>query len=263
MRYKMILDEIIIKRKEQLEREKAVISLCEMIELAKGSNYKPVDLKNAIKKDNLSVIAEVKKASPSKGIISEQFNPVEIATEYQKSGANAVSCLTEEYYFKGSSNYLKEIRKHISIPILRKDFIIDEYQIYEARVIGADAILLIAAILDTETLIKFKGIADSLNLSCLFEVHNNEELESVKKVGAEIIGINNRNLKTFDVSLDTTKSLAELISKDCVIVSESGIKNNDDMKTVRSFGADAVLIGETFMRSESIEKTMAELRADI
>jgi indole-3-glycerol phosphate synthase len=259
----MILDEIIIKRKEQLEREKSEVSLSEMIQLAKKSNYKPIDFGKALKKDKISIIAEVKKASPSKGIINEKFNPVEIATEYEKCGANAVSCLTEEYYFKGSSNFLKEIRQIISIPILRKDFIIDEYQIYEARAIGADAILLIAAILDTETLIKFKSIADSLNLSCLFEVHNKEELENVTKAGAEIIGINNRNLKTFDVSLDTTKSLAELIAKDCVIVSESGIKNNDDMRTTRKNGANAVLIGETFMRSDNIAKTMSELRAGV
>ncbi|HNX64823.1 MAG TPA: indole-3-glycerol phosphate synthase TrpC [Oscillospiraceae bacterium] len=259
----MILDEIIVKRKEQLDREKERISHEKIKELAYKTAYTPLDFKKALKKDKLSVIAEVKKASPSKGTIREDFNPVEIAVQYEKSGADAVSCLTEEYYFKGSSSYLKEIRNHMHIPILRKDFIFDEYQIYEARVIGADAILLIAAVLDTDTLVKFKKIADDLRLNCLFEVHNEEELKSVISAGAEIIGINNRNLHTFEVSLDVTRTLSAKIPDGTVIVSESGIKSNSDMKAVKGHGADAVLIGETLMKSGSIENEMKSLREGV
>lgn len=259
----MILDEIVAKRKIQLEFEKNNISFDEIKKTAFSYNAVPHRFYNALKKENLSVIAEVKKASPSKSVIKADFNPVEIAEAYEKAGADAISCLTEEHYFMGSSRYLENIRKEINLPILRKDFIFDEYQIYEARCIGADAILLISAILDTDTMIKFKNIADSLCLDCLFEIHNEEELKKILPANPEIIGINNRNLKTFEVDLKHTAELSAKIPLDCIKISESGIKDNNDMKSVRSYGADAVLIGETLMRSGNIAETMSHLRENV
>ncbi len=256
----MILDEIIEKRKIQLEKEKAKVPFDEIKNLALNTKLNTRNFKSALSGDDLSVICEVKKASPSKGLIRPDLHPVEFAKEYESAGANAISCLTEEYYFQGSSEYLKSISECVNIPILRKDFIIDEYQIYEARTIGASAILLIAAVLDEKTLEKFYQLASSLSLDCLVEVHNECELEKALAVNAEIIGINNRNLKTFEVDLNTTGKLTSLIPKDKVIVSESGIKDNKDMRAVRSLGASAVLIGETLMRSNNISSTLKELR---
>ena len=260
----MILDQIVEKRKQQLLKEQSAIGTEEMKTLAMQDSRTCISLYEALKQDTLSVISEVKKASPSKGLICKDFDPVSIALQYETAGANAISVLTEEYYFQGSSQYLTAIRQQISsVPILRKDFIIEPYQIYEAKYIGADAILLIAAILDTETLKQFRSIAHGLGLECLAEVHNQEELNRVLEVGFQIVGINNRNLKTFDVSLETTAQLASHIQKECVIVSESGIATNQDMKTVRRHGADAVLIGETLMRSNHIAETMAALRKQV
>lgn len=260
----MILDNIIEKRKLQLAKEQEAVCFEDIKSQAIKETRTCLSLYEALKKDTLSVISEVKKASPSKGLICENFDPVSIATQYERAGANAISVLTEEHYFQGRSHYLKAIRQQVStIPLLRKDFIIDPYQIYEAKVIGADAILLIAAILDTETLKTYRSIAHGLGLECLAEVHNKEELNNVLEAGFHIVGINNRNLKTFDVNLDTTAGLASYIPKDCVMISESGIVTNEDMKTVRKHGADAVLIGETLMRSGNIAETLAALRKDV
>lgn len=259
----MILDDIVVRRKEQLEREISNISREIMKDKALNAKLPAISFKNAIKKDNLSVICEVKKASPSKGLIRPDFHPVEIAKEYEKAGANAISCLTEEFYFKGSSKYLSAIRKEVSIPILRKDFIFDDYQIYEAKAIGANAILLIAAILSTDQMIEFQELAHTLNLQCLVEVHNQEELEKVLKFTPDIIGINNRNLKTFEVDLNTTEKVRKNVPRETILVSESGIKDNKDMKTVRELGADAVLIGETLMRSNDITATLHDLRKGV
>lgn len=259
----MILDEIVKKRKEQLERELSKISREDMRKLALDEKRPVLDFYKALKQDNISVIAEVKKASPSKSVICQDFHPVEQAKAYEEAGANAISCLTEEHYFQGSSDYLKAIRKNVSIPILRKDFIIDKYQIDEAKVIGADAILLIAAILDRDTMQDFYNYATDLGLHCLFESHNKEELEQCLLCEAKICGINNRNLKTFNVDLNTTSMLAKYIPDDCIVVSESGIVSHDDMKNVRQNGVDAVLIGETLMRSGDISETMKQLREGI
>lgn len=256
----MILDDIIEKRKIQLDIEKSKVPFETIKKQALNTDFMTKDFKSALSGDRLSVICEVKKASPSKGLIRPDFHPSEIAKEYESAGADAISCLTEEYYFQGSSEYLKSIAECVSIPILRKDFIIDEYQIYEARAIGASAILLIAAILDKETLNRFYQLAASLSLDCLVEVHNESELDMAISIGAEIIGINNRNLKTFEVDLNTTGRLASHIPKDKLIVSESGIKNSKDMKAVRNLGASAVLIGETLMRSNNISAALKELR---
>lgn len=260
----MILDEIVEKRKIQLEREKAAADFETVKKAAEKLDRQCISFKSALAKpDRLSVISEIKKASPSKGLIQPDFDPVKIAKEYETCGADAVSCLTEEHYFQGSSEYFKAIRQAIGLPMIRKDFIIDEYQIYEARLMGADAILLIAAVLDDEKLKRFGDTARSLGLDILAETHDESELERVLALDFDIIGINNRNLKTFEVTLETTARLAGMIPEGKVIVSESGIRDNTDMKTVRSYGADAVLIGETLMRSGNIGATLAALRENV
>ena len=261
----MILDEIAAKRKEQLEREKAAVSLDEMKKRAANSAFPVHSFKNAIADEGLSVIAEVKKASPSKGLIQPDFDPVKIAREYEKAGAKAISCLTEEHYFQGSSKYLADIRKNVNIPLLRKDFIFDEYQIYEAKAIGADAVLLIAALLSDEEFKPLYDLAHSLGLDVLCEAHDDEEVLRLVRMGCDIIGVNNRNLKTFEVDIENTKRLAALIPEGTLLVCESGIKTNEHMKSARSWGADGVLIGETLMRSglTDISECMKALREGV
>lgn len=259
----MILDDIVFYRRQQLEKEKTALSYDDVKRAAEKISAPCKGFGKALSAEGLSLIAEVKKASPSKGVIQPDFHPAETAESYEKAGASAISCLTEEHYFMGSSAYLRNIRERVNIPILRKDFIIDPYQIYEAKTIGADAVLLIAAILDRDTLSEYKKIAASLDLDVLSEVHNEKELDSVLSADCNIIGINNRNLKTFEVDLETTGKLAGYIPNDKIIVSESGIKNNEDMKKLRSLGADAVLIGETLMRSGNIGEAVAMLKKGI
>lgn len=261
----MILDDILHFRRQQLEREKAACSLSEMQHRAETAlaKRKPVSLKAALKRDTLSCICEVKKASPSKGLICPAFHPVEIATAYEQAGANAISCLTEEHYFQGSSQYLTAIRQAVSLPILRKDFLFDPYQIYEAAAIGADALLLIAAILQPEQLAELYRLAYALGLEVLVEVHDQTELEGIAFLKPEILGVNNRNLKTFEVNLDTVEKLRPYAPADAVFVSESGMKTNEDMRQVRALGADAVLIGETLMRSQNIAETLHALREGV
>lgn len=258
----MILDEIVEKKKLQLEQEMKELSIEGWkSKLKRPGLHKPVDFYSCLKNNKeLSIIAEVKKASPSKGIIKEDFNPLEIAKEYAKSGVQAISVLTEQHFFQGSDEYLMRIRQALPIPILRKDFIIDVWQIYQARYIGADAILLIAGILDDEQLKKFQLVAGILNLQCLVEVHDKEELDRVLATGAKIIGINNRDLKTFKVDLTTTERLMKYIPNDRVVVSESGIETKEHFKYLKDLGVDAVLIGETFMRADSIGDKISELR---
>lgn len=259
----MILHEIVAKRKEQLAREKSKISLEEMQKLAQTVSFPTRDFAKALKQNRLSVMAEVKKASPSKGLICPEFHPAAIARTYEQAGANAVSVLTEEAYFQGCSDFLKEVRAVTNLPILRKDFIFDPYQIYEARVLGADAILLIAALLSTEQLQTFIALAKSLSMECLTEVHNRAQLSAALQADAAVIGINNRNLLTFETTLNITEELAPHIPPECTIVSESGIQTQTDMKRVRKAGADAVLIGETLMRSANPVQTLQELREDV
>ena len=259
----MILDDIALKRREQLERELALLGRTAAAKQAQSCDLRTYSLKTALKRDTLSVIAEVKKASPSKGLIKEDFRPVETALEYERAWANAISCLTEEHYFRGSNEYLKKITERVHIPVLRKDFVIDEFQIYHARLLGASAVLLICAILDDSSLVRFTQVAHSVGLEVLTEVHDEFELERALKTNADLIGINNRNLKDFTVDLDTTRRLAALVPDDVVLVSESGIRDNADMKQARESGADAVLIGETLMRSESITGKLRELREGV
>ena len=252
----MILDNICDKRKEQLERDISIISRQDIKYMAAEKEYQTVSFSKSIKRDTLSVISEVKKASPSKGLICPDFDPVKTACEYEKNGANAISCLTEEHYFQGSGEYLKAIRAAVNLPILRKDFVIDEYQLYEARALGADALLLISAILSEGQMKEYSDIAHELDLECLVEVHSVEEYEKTLGFKPDMLGINNRNL-------ETTGRLSNIVGDHAVLVSESGIKTNADMKKVRSLGADAVLIGETLMRSGNIGTTLHELREGI
>lgn len=260
----MILDDIAERRKEQLARDMAKVPLSEVREIAEKSakNDTGRSFKRALTAyPTPAVIAEVKKASPSKGIICEDFRPAEQAAAYEKAGAAAVSCLTEEYYFKGSAEYFKEVRQTVGLPMIRKDFIIDPYQIYEAKAMGADAVLLIAAILTTEKMSEYRKLAESLGMDVLAESHNETELNAVIKAGCTIFGINNRNLKDFSVSLKTTERLSGLVPKGGIIVAESGIKTAEDMKFLADCGASAVLIGETLMRSGSVEASIKELRS--
>lgn len=213
----------------------------------------------ALAKSGISYICEVKKASPSKGIIAEDFPYVQIAKDYEKAGASAISVLTEPEWFKGSNVYLKEISQNVNIPLLRKDFTVCEYQIYEAKTLGASAVLLICAILDTDTLKKWIGICDSLGLSALVEAHTEEEVMSAINAGARVIGVNNRNLKDFTVDLTTCTRLRKLVPDDILFVGESGIKTNDDIEKLRKSGVNGVLIGETLMRNVDKKSALEKL----
>lgn len=203
----------------------------------------------ALSKDGMSFICEVKKASPSKGVIAEHFPYREVAGEYEKAGADAISVLTEPYYFRGSDEYLREIREAVNIPLLRKDFTVDEYMIYQAKLIGTDAVLLICAILSDMQLQEYAGLAHDLGLSALVEAHDEEEVGRALKSGAGIVGVNNRNLKDFTVDITNSVRLRRLVPKEVLFVSESGMKTREDIARLEENGTNAVLIGETLMRS--------------
>jgi indole-3-glycerol phosphate synthase len=207
----------------------------------------------------IAVIAEVKKASPSAGVIQPDFNPLSQAREYARGGAHTLSILTDEKYFQGHLSYLRQIREQIDLPLLRKDFIIDELQIFESVVAGADAILLIVAALEDDALHKLYDRARACQLDVLVEVHDLAEMDRALELGADLIGINNRNLKTFTVDLATTEELSEEIPNDTVAVSESGIKTAEDVRRVRACGINAVLVGETLMRAKNVPEKLAEL----
>ncbi|MFD1357983.1 indole-3-glycerol phosphate synthase TrpC [Fictibacillus halophilus] len=220
---------------------------------------------NLLRSENKpALIAEVKKASPSKGIIKENFNPVSIAKEYEEAGAACLSVLTDTEFFQGSLKYLKEIRKHVSIPLLRKDFIIDERQIIESVEHGADAILLIAACLTKEKLKALHKFAEECGLECLVEVHTKEEINQVYEVcNPSMIGINNRDLKNFTTSINHTFSLLPYIKKETIVISESGIKSGTDVKSLLDHGVNGMLIGESLMRADSIEKKITEIYGNV
>ena len=249
----MILDDIVAAKKKRLPEHKAVISeeqmKCEALE-SKRVSYSFYD---ALAKKGLSIIGEFKKASPSHGKMDSKVDLTERIDQYNIA-VDAISCLTEEDYFNGGTEYLKSIRQMSQLPIIRKDFIIEEYQVYEAKVIGADAILLIAAILDDDTFRKLYDLAYSLGLDVLCEVHDEEEMKRMIALGVKIIGINNRNLKTFEVSLDTTRRLCTMAPEETVLVSESGVSTDEDIEVLKTSGADALLIGTAFMESENPEK---------
>ena len=262
-----ILDKICETTKERIEKEKQKISISEVRKIAKSmknEKEKYFNFEKAIsKKDRINFICEIKKSSPSKGTIAEEFDYIEIAKDYQKAGADAISCLTEPNYFLGSDKYLEAIKETINIPILRKDFIIDEYMIYQSKNIKADAILLIAAILDKYKLKDYFCIANDLELSSLFEIHNEEELEKVLNLNPRIIGVNNRDLKTFEVDINNSVRLRKLIPNNIIFVSESGIKSGEDIKILEENKTNAVLIGETLMRKKDKEREIKKLRGMI
>ena len=216
--------------------------------------------KEALKDPEIAIIAEVKKASPSKGLISRDFDYIEIAREYEEAGASAISVLTEPYFFKGSNDFLREISENVSIPILRKDFTIDEYMIYEAKLLGASAVLLIVSILDDDQLKKYLNLAHELGLSAIVETHDADEIKTALDAGAEIIGVNNRNLADFTVDIENSIRLRSLVGDDVVFISESGIKTKEDVTRLKENNVDAVLIGETLMRSEDKKSMIFELK---
>jgi len=256
----MILDNLAEHARERvalLKKEKSLeIIRVEAEALPKGD----FAFEKALRQKEIAFIMEVKKASPSKGLISPTFDYVKIAKEYEAAGAAAISVLTEPKYFLGSDEYLREIRKAVKIPIIRKDFTVDEYQLYEAKIIGADAVLLICALLDTETIRKYLAVCDKLGLSALVETHDADEIASALKAGARLIGVNNRNLKDFTVDIGNSINLRRLVPADKIFVSESGIRTEADIDSLKQNGTNAVLIGETLMRSGDIAGEIKKLR---
>ena len=259
----MILDEIIEKTKQDLEIRKKEISLDLLGRTLSSNPYTPRDVKPYListKEEPIRIIAEVKKASPSKGIIKENFDPILIAQAYSNSGANAISVLTEPHYFQGNLEYLTAIRRYVPTPLLRKDFIVDKYQIVEALVYGADFILLIAKALSSKELKELYDYAIHLGLEVLVEIHDMEDLTKAMKSGATIIGINHRNLDTFEMDMTLCDKLIPLIPNGKIIVAESGVSDVDTIKRLNSIGADAFLIGEHFMRVPSIEEELQKFK---
>lgn len=254
----MILDDIVRDKLVEIEERKRVIPESEMRIMA---TKQPAthDFAGALRGPGIRLIAEVKKASPSRGLIRADFDPVSLAKIYTENGAAAISVLTDEKYFQGKPEYLKNIRQNITLPLLRKDFILEPYQVYESRAYGADALLLIVAILTPESLQQLLALSHGLGMKALVEVHNEEEIHIALNSGAQIIGINNRDLKTFKVDLGTTERLHTLVQFDRIVVSESGIKTREDIAFLRSKGVHAVLIGETLMASDDIPNKIKEL----
>jgi indole-3-glycerol phosphate synthase len=260
-----ILDEIAAKTRLRVARAKENVPLdlvrSKAIGICQARIGDTLPFEKALAAPGLSFICEVKKASPSKGIIAENFPYLEIAKEYEAAGASAISVLTEPEYFLGSDRYLQEIAAKTNIPVLRKDFIVDSYQIYEAKLLGAQAVLLIAALLDTKTLAAYVKIADELGLSALVEIHSEAEAEQALEAGARIIGINNRDLKTFKVDTGVTARLKKAIPAGIITVAESGIRSANDVREMKVIGVDAVLIGESLMRATDKKQFLAELKA--
>lgn len=256
-----ILDEIAAKTRERIAEQKKRVPLKEIKEKAENRNTQAdFPFERALKQEGISFICEVKKASPSKGLIAPDFPYVRIAEEYEAAGAAAISCLTEPYYFQGQDAYLKEIAEAVSIPVLRKDFTVDVYMIYEAKLLGASAVLLICAILSDEELKEYVGTAHRLGLSALIEAHTEEEVRRALACGGRVIGVNNRDLKTFTVDIATSIRLRELVPPEFVYVSESGVRGADDIARLYENGTDAVLVGETLMRAEDKAAMLRELR---
>lgn len=253
-----MLDKIIAQKREEVEQRKKVATTGYLQE--RITNQKPaLDIAPALKSDHIRLIAEVKQASPSRGVLSHNFNSTELARTYAEGGAAAISVLTEANYFMGSIEHLAAIKEVVGLPLLRKDFIFDPYQVYESRAYGADALLLIAAILSQGQLEELVSLSHSLGLKCLVEVHNEGEVERAILSKSEIIGINNRDLNTFAVDINTTRRLRPLIPKEKIVVSESGIKSRKDMEKLAKWGVDAVLVGEALVTAGDVRAKMKEL----
>jgi indole-3-glycerol phosphate synthase len=253
-----MLDKIIAQKREEVEQRKKAAPLTYLQERIVDQKL-PLDLAPALKGDHIRLIAEVKKASPSRGLLSPNLDPTELAQTYVEGGAAAISVLTEESYFMGSIEHLAAIKEVVGLPLLRKDFIFDPYQVYESRAYGADALLLITAILSQGQLKELTSLSDGLGLRCLVEVHNENEVERAVLSGAEIIGINNRDLNTLAVDINTARRLRPLIPEEKTVVGESGIKGRKDMEKLIKWGVDAVLVGEALVTATDIRAKMKEL----
>ena len=245
-----ILDEIVLNTKSKLEAKKLETPLEDLISRVNKLKIEKSNFKENLALKEQAIIAEIKKASPSAGIISEDFNPVAKAKEYESFGASALSILTEEDFFLGSIKYLIDVKAISNIPILRKDFIVDEYQIYESKLIGADCILLIVSILSDDELNRFTKLADSLGLDFIIEVHDEEELTRIEDFSNAIIGVNNRDLKTFEVNIENSIRLRNFFKKDNIFVAESGIKNQKDIDKLSKHNINVFLIGESLMKGD-------------
>jgi indole-3-glycerol phosphate synthase len=256
MKVRTILEKIVDFKKVEIEKRKNFTPLESFLDKIPEERR---DFKKALKNQNITIIAEIKKQSPSRGILRDDFNHISIAKEYEKDGASAISVLTDAKFFWGNNEYLTEIKKEVNLPVLRKEFIIDEYQIYQSAYIGADAILLIAKILEFEKLKKFINLAHQLKMACLVEVDSQKELQKALTSPAEIIGINNRNLETFQTSIENSLNLKKFIPKNHISVSESGIKKREDIIELEKAGFDSVLIGEALIRQKEIGKKLREL----
>jgi len=248
-----ILDQIVAKTKFKLKEKKQGLSIEELISKLDFQNFKESNFKKSLENKTEAIIAEIKKASPSAGIISENFDPILKAKEYESFGVSALSILTEEDYFLGNIQYLKDIRANTSLPILRKDFIVDDYQIYESKLIGADCILLIASILNDDELKIFSETAEKLKLDYIIEVHNEEELHRIENFSSAIIGVNNRNLKTFEVDINNSIKLKKIFKEDNIFISESGIKSKKDIQQLQQHNINVFLIGESMMKGDFFE----------
>jgi len=248
-----ILEEIVAKTKSKLEEKKQRVSLEELSSKIDFENLKETNFKKSLQNKAEAIIAEIKKASPSAGIISDDFDPVSKSKEYESFGASALSILTEEDYFLGNIQYLKDVKATTSLPILRKDFIVDEYQIYESKLIGADCILLIASILNDEELKNFSEISERLKLDYIIEVHDEEELQRVQHFTNAIIGVNNRDLKTFDVDINNSVELKKTFEGENIFIAESGIKSKKDIEYLQQHNINVFLIGESLMKGDFFE----------
>ena len=250
----MIVDKLAQSTYKRVEEEKNQISPEEVKAKALSMKKGNFEFENALRSNDITFICEVKKASPSKGIIAENF-------PYVQAGAGCISVLTEPEYFKGDKKYLKEISENVSLPLIRKDFVIDEYMIYDGKLHGASCVLLICSLLSESTIRNYIGICDTLGISALVEAHDEMEINKAIRAGARIIGVNNRDLKTFTVDISNSERLRKLVPENILFVAESGIKNNGDIKRLREAKVDAVLIGETFMKSENKKEMLKELAA--
>jgi indole-3-glycerol phosphate synthase len=258
-----ILSEIIAKKRERVIATKAAVPLAQTQRRAREvrSDAKPRALQSALQADGINIIAEFKRRSPSKGTIRADANLTQIVKSYEDGGAAAISVLTEEDYFDGSLDDLRTVKSVVKLPVLRKDFVVDEYQVYESAAAGADAILLIVAVLDDETLSHLRRLAeDELQMDALVEVHTSEEMQRAKAAGATLIGVNNRDLRTFSVSLETSLSLAREAPAEALLISESGLHSSSDLQSLRAAGYHGFLIGETLMRADDPADVLRNLR---
>jgi indole-3-glycerol phosphate synthase len=253
-----IINKIVRDRKKDVERRKKMVPLA-LVKEKLALRKRPLELTSTIKSEKIRLIAEVKKASPSKGVLCQDFRPLQMAKLFAQNGAAAISVLTEARYFMGDILYLEIIKKEVNVPVLRKDFIFDEFQVYESAAYGADALLLITAILSQSQLERLVGLSHDLGMQCLVEVHNEKELERALRCDSDVIGINNRDLNTFHVNMETTRRLCEIIPAEKIVVSESGIKKRSELVKFQKWGVNAVLVGEALVTAKDIPTRIKEL----